>query len=284
MECREPFQRCKSAFATLLATCLLAGCTATFTYNHLDWLIPWYVDDYVDISRDQKQFLKGQLEPLLQWHREEELARYIDILNRVEADLAAPVTAATVQGWIDQVVEAGERIEDSMLTLALEFSTTLSDEQMREFTAKLWEEQEEMEDEFLPRSDEEYVEENVENIEDFLHRFAGRLSREQKQRLQQAAQSMQRFDAVWLSEREAWLKTLEPLLQRPDGWQEAVLAAHANRTLNRPPGYNEIFDHNLQVITQAVADVLNEMGEKQQQNTMKEIGSLRVKIEKLISE
>jgi len=281
---RVNFRRCRRAITGLLATCLLAGCTATFTYNHLDWLIPWYVDDYVDLTRDQRNLLRGQLEPLLQWHREEELARYIEILDRIETDLAAPVTADTVRSWIDEVLDAGERVENSMLNLALEFSTTLSDEQMREFTVKMWEQQEEYEEDFLPRSDGEYQEENAENLEDFLHRFIGRLSPGQKQRLQQAARSMQRFDAIWLSEREAWLKTLEPLLQRPEGWQEAVMAAHANRTGSRPPQYREIFEYNLDVVTRAVADVLNEMNEKQQERVIKEIDSLRARMKKLISQ
>jgi len=105
----------------MLAAALLAGCTAAFTYNHLDWLIPWYVDGYVDLSRDQRRDLKGRLEPLLQWHREEELLRYAELLDRIEHELAVPVTAATVQGWVDEVVAALERTERSMLTLALDF-------------------------------------------------------------------------------------------------------------------------------------------------------------------
>lgn len=274
---------CKITLVSLLTTFLLAGCSQTFTYNHLDWLIPWYVDDYVDISLDQKRFLKGELEPLLKWHREEELVRYVEILDRIEADLEAPVTADIVRSWVDEVIAAGERVEDNMLTLALEFSTTLSDEQMQEFTASLWEEQKEYEEEFLTRSDKEYVEENAEYLEDFLRKYIGRLSSEQQQRLLEGAQSMQRFDATWLAEHEAWLTTLEPLSQRPEGWQEAVLAAHANRNQSRPPEYEQIFDHNLHVLTHAVADVLNGMSVKQHQRAVKKINGLRAKILKLIS-
>ena len=81
----------------MLLTLLAAGCTMSFTYNHLDWLIPWYVDDYVDLSRQQRQLLQGQLGPVLQWHREEELERYLELLDQIEADLAGEVTAAQVE-------------------------------------------------------------------------------------------------------------------------------------------------------------------------------------------
>jgi len=265
----------------LLLTLVLAGCSATFAYNQLDWLIPWYVDDYVDLSRDQKQFLKGEIEPILQWHREEELVRYIAILDQVESDLVAPVTAETVHNWIDQVVEAGERIEDSMLKVALEFSSQLSDEQMQEFVTSMWKKQEEYEEEYLPRSEEEYIEENAENLEEFLRRFTGRLSTEQQQRLQLAAASMQRFDAIWLEDHNDWLETLVPLLQRPEGWQEAVLVAHANRPANRSLQYQQTLEYNLNVVTHAGADVLNDMSDKQRKHMADEIDSLRKKIRKL---
>lgn len=266
----------------LLASSLLASCTATFTYNQLDWLIPWYVDGYVDLTRDQKRLLKGQLTPVLQWHRDEELLSYIDILNQIESDLAAPVSAAQVRGWIDEAFTAGQRVEETMMTVALNFGATLSDAQIQEFVDSLWEEQEEYEADFLERDDLENIEDNLENLEDFLRRFIGRPSPAQQKRLKLAAESMQRFDAAWLAEREDWLTTLELLLQRQPGWQDALRAAHARRTADRPPDYRAIVDHNLDVITGAVADVLNQMSPKQYQRAQKEIEDLRGKLRKLI--
>ena len=71
----------------LLAVCLVA-CSTSFAYNRLDWLIVWYANDYVDLSREQKGFLKARLEPVLEWHRHEELLTCIDLLDRIEKDLA----------------------------------------------------------------------------------------------------------------------------------------------------------------------------------------------------
>ena len=69
----------------LLLFCLFLGtaCSNKFFYNQLDWLIPWYVDDYVDLTLVQKENLDKQVEMLLQWHRGEELSQgYIAILDR----------------------------------------------------------------------------------------------------------------------------------------------------------------------------------------------------------
>lgn len=270
------------AIALVLPALLLAGCTTTFVYNRLDWLIPWYVDGWVDISRDQRQQLRQQLEPRLQWHREEELARYIDILDRIEADLAGPVDAIRVRHWVDDILTAVERVERSMMTVALEFGATISDEQMDEFLGTLWEQQQEYEKEFLSRSDPEYFDDDFETLKEFVQRFMGRLSPEQEDILRRASQNLQRFDKAWLEERQDWLQKLEPLLQREEGWQDAVRTAYEARKRERTAAYHATFEHNLAVITQAIAEVIGAASERQQRRTLKEIDDIRGRIRKLI--
>lgn len=270
----------------VLAACVLplaaaAGCTTSFTYNNLDWLIPWYVDGYVDLTRDQRQNLGDRLGPLLEWHRDEELVRYIALLDRIEADLGNDVTAATVQVWIDEVEAAAARTEATMLDLALDFGATMNDAQVEELVGSLWERQREYEEEFLPRSDAQYREENFENLEDFLERFTGRLQEPQKQRLQDASRELQRFDRVWLEERAAWLAELERLLQRQPGWQQAVREGYFARRAQRTPEYRETLSHNLAIITAAVAEVLNASTTAQRRHTTEEIQSIRARLEKL---
>jgi hypothetical protein len=267
--------------ALLLAAALLAGCTAAFTYNHLDWLIPWYVDGYVDLSRDQRRDLQGRLEPLLQWHREEELVRYAELLDRIEHELAVPVTAATVQGWVDEVVAALERTERSMLTLALDFGAGMSEAQVSELTASLWERQRELEKELLRRDDDRYRQDSYDSLADFLQSLLGKLSATQESRLRATAGELNRFDHAWLEERALWLQTLETLLQRKPGWQQAVQAAYVARKQQRTPRYKEYLAHNLAVITSALADVLNQMGGDQRKHLAREFDDLRGRMRKL---
>ena len=274
----------KKLIAALLLTLLAAGCTMSFTYNHLDWLIPWYVDDYVDLSRQQRQLLQGQLGPVLQWHREEELKRYLELLDRIEADLAGEVTAVQVRSWADEIIAAAERVEENMVSVALQFGATLSDEQLAEFMESVWEEHREYEEEFLGRTDEEYIEENKDNLEEFLERFTGRLNDEQDAVLLRAAESLQRFDGVWLEDHEQWLNTLGPLLQRKPGWEDAVREAYANRTLRRSQQYEELLEYNMNVVSQAIADVLNRLNDKQRKHLDDEIEDFRSLVQRLLEE
>ena len=267
-----------------LPALLLAACTMSFTYNHLDWLIPWYVDDYVDLSRQQKHLLQDQLGPVLQWHRDEELEQYLRILDQVEEDLAGEVSAAQVRAWADEVIAAIERIEENMVSVALDFGATLSDEQLAEFMESVWEEHREYEEEFLGRTDQEYIEETKENLEEFLESFVGKLNDEQESVLLQAAESLQRFDAAWLEDHEHWLNTLGPLLHREPGWKDAVRTAYANRTMQRTAQYDELLEHNMNVVSQAIAEILNRRTEKQQKHLQSETEDWRSLILRLLQD
>lgn len=263
---------------------LLGGCSNTFVYNQLDWLIPWYLDDYVDLTRDQKRDLKEELRGLLRWHRNEELASYIVILDSIEADLRQPLAAAQVEGWANQGMAAWERIEERMLPMLFELGGDLSDEQMAEFVARLERGQRELEEEYLERSDEEYVADARENLEENLSDFLGRLTDEQGQIITAAAASLQRFDFAWLEERRQWLATLAELLQREPGWEDAVLAAMAERERNRSDAYRSTYNHNGRIINQTIAEVLNLRTEKQDARLLGEIEGFRRDLRKLIEQ
>jgi hypothetical protein len=274
----------KRLFAVLLLTSLLSGCMS-FTYNRLDWLIPWYVDGYVDLTRAQRQALQAHLAPRLDRHREEELANYLVLLEDIEADLDRPVQAATVRGWAEEVLAAAQRVERSLMEVALVFGAEVSNAQMREFIDGLWSRQHEYEEEFLQRSDTEYAEDDFENLSDFLQRFLGRLSDEQRAELREASRQLKRFDRAWLEERRAWLETLEPLiLARGPGWQAAVMAAYEARLEERSPAYHAAFEHNLNMIAAAYAQALSTMSERQRAHAQREFSDLKQKLRKLMAQ
>jgi hypothetical protein len=81
----------------LLCALTFSGCSSSFLYNQLDWLIPWLVADYVDLSRDQKKDLKSRLQPLLKWHREEELRAYLALVDSIAADLEQALSPRVIQ-------------------------------------------------------------------------------------------------------------------------------------------------------------------------------------------
>jgi hypothetical protein len=276
----------KTGRTVSLVICLLwlQACSNTFIYNQLDWLIPWYVNDYVDLTRLQRTDLKVELKSTLRWHRAEELASYVLIFDRIEQDLQHPVTAATVQSWANLALAAWERVEARMLPLAFELGADLSEEQMRGFIEKLWEQQEEFEEEYLQRDELEYVEDGYETLEENIREFLGRLSPEQKQLLQLAAESLRRFDYAWLEERRAWLEELQGYLQREPGWQQAILDAIEVREQARDTRYSEEYLYNQGVINGAIAGALNLRSDKQSARLQRALDRFREDLNTLIAQ
>lgn len=271
-------------FIIVLAALLLSACSNTFVYNQLDWLIPWYVDDYVDLNREQRGAFKQDIRNVLRWHRSEELARYITILDGIEADLAQPVTGGIVESWANQGYEAYLRLEERALPMLFDLGGELSDAQMAEFIENLERGQRELEEEYLERSDEEYLADARDNLEENLADFLGRLTDEQKAVIARAAETLQRFDFAWLEERRQWLATLGELLQRQPGWEDAVRLAIKQREQNRTQAYRDTYNHNAVIINTTIAEVLNLRTEKQDARLLGEIEDYRRDLRKLIAQ
>ena len=259
----------------LLISASLGACSNAFVYNQMDWLIPWYVDDYVDFTREQKEDFKQQLIPLLEWHRAEELGNYVQILNRIEADLEQPVSAEAISAWTDEFVAAYQRIEERSMPLAFELGEQASDAQIAHFMAELYEEQDEYEEEYLSRSDEKVRERSYKNLVDNVDDVLGRLQSEQKEKLRAAADQLQRFDAIWLTQRRWWLEQTEEVLQREPGWQERALDLMERREELESPQYREINYQNQLIIYAALAEVLNSRTEKQDKRLRRELDGFR---------
>jgi hypothetical protein len=89
---------------------------------------------------------------------------------------------------------------------------------------------------------------------------------------------------VWLQERADWTERLAVILQRQPGWQEQVREAIARRNETVSRQYQQTFEHNLKVILNAVADVLNDRTGKQDKHLRGELRNLREDLETLIAQ
>ncbi len=264
--------------------CLLSGCSNTFIYNQLDWVIPWYVGDYLNLNGKQKQSFKAELLPLLEWHQQEELQTYRVILDSIESDLARPITAVVVEDWIDQLIAAYDRLKQRGLPLAFHVGEQMSDLQLKYFMEEMYQKQDALEQEYLPRSEAEFRAQTYDNFEEGISGFIGRLKKSQLDRLQQAAADIVRFDKAWLNQRRAWLQRAEVLLERKPGWQQAIRDLLDNREQFESPAYKTANLHNLQVIYSALAEVIETRTEKQDKRVRQEIAGFRRDIDTLIAQ
>ena len=269
----------------LLALLFIGGCSSTtFVYNRLDFILPWYLDDYVELDRAQETFLDEQLKPFLAWHRSEELPRYTLILDDISRRLDGPLTAQDVAAISAEFEQAWLRLEGRSLEWLLALGERLTEDQVQQFLDELWKQQEKYQKKYLERSDREYHEDSYDSLVDSVQDYLGRLDKSQKQLLETASDELLRSDATWLRERDAWLQRLGVMMRREPGWQQAIRDAVQQRSETVSVDYLELYEHNLAVIHSVLAQVLNSRSEKQDQRLRKKLTNLREDLQVLVAQ
>ena len=115
----------------VIALFVVSACSSTtYVYNRLDFLLPWYMDDYVDLDAEQEAYLDELLVPFLAWHRAHELPVYLTALNRIEDSLNQPLTAEIVGTIVTEFELAWLRLQSEGLERLLDLGASLSDEQI----------------------------------------------------------------------------------------------------------------------------------------------------------
>ena len=269
----------------VIALFVVSACSSTtYVYNRLDFLLPWYMDDYVDLDAEQEAYLDELLVPFLAWHRAHELPVYLTALNRIEDSLNQPLTAAVVGTIVTEFELAWLRLQSEGLTQLLDLGASLSDEQIAAFLEALWEQQREFEEEYLERDEEEFFEDNDDNTRDTFQDYLGKLSDDQKQWVRDGSRRLLRSDQVWLKERAQWLTELGILLTREPGWQERVRVAVSAKNNTMTPEYQRIYEHNMDAIYQLAAQVLNARSERQSRHLRGKLADVREDLETLIAQ
>ncbi|CZF82181.1 DUF6279 family lipoprotein [Grimontia marina] len=120
-------------FLSLVAVFLLSACTNQFAYNTLPFWIDYYLSDYIDTTPAQQKQLDADLEKFHEWHRQNELPKIQALLNKLEADMAKPMSYSRI-GDYHHLVNA--RIKGSLEGLTptlVNLISSMSDEQ-----AQIW--------------------------------------------------------------------------------------------------------------------------------------------------
>ena len=264
---------------------MLWGCSsASFVYNRLDFLLPWYVDGYTDLNAEQESFLDERLQPFLDWHRGSELPCYVALIDQAEAALVDGLTEEEITTLSRRFELAWYRTQEEALDWVLELGEQLTDEQLAKFLDETRDKQTEYEEEYLDRTDEEFVEDAYERMVDTAEDYLGRLQKEQSAVFLSASEKLMRSDTYWLAERARFIAELEVLLAREPGWQPKVRELIAAQSLQPSPEYQQVLDHNVGLMQQAAADVVNSRTEKQDKRLQSELNDLRGELQQLVAD
>lgn len=264
---------------TVLAT---SACSRTsFFYHRIPTLINWAIDDYLTLDRQQQVAFDDALDNLLEWHQTEELPKYVDLLDRVivRMDSSTPLRVEDMATWQAEADSYSEALQLQAVRALAGLIPTLSATQHQELRQALDKKQAELESKYVDRSDERYRQDAVDNLEDNLSDYLGKLTNTQKADINAAAQNMIRYDSVWLARRKEWFDGFYALVTNPGSDAEAALLAFLTRSERAPAAE---YVHNTEVIMRAMVDVLNARTDKQNRKLISKLTNLRDDLATLI--
>lgn len=175
---------------------VLSGCGVKWWYGKLDYLLRYRVDQYFDITGQQKDFITKQFEEHLIWHRHEGIPIHVNFLIATQKNLADGLTRAEIGWFFSQYREQNRLIIDRLSNDSVQFLSQLKEEQIDYFSEQLAEENEELEERLqLPRKErlEKRAEKTIDSIEDWL----GSLSDEQEAEITKLSLNLPDNFAQW---------------------------------------------------------------------------------------
>jgi uncharacterized FlaG/YvyC family protein len=267
------------SICTLVFTLLLSGCGTQFAYNNLTLITPWYVDDYIDLDRQQKAVFKGHLKTLHEWHRRSELPIYLEILLEIQTELAAD--DLNTQAISQQFLKLRTRWEAIILKSTpaiIEISQSLTDEQRTSFFQAL----EERNEKRLAEMDsaEEHLQESVERIEKWM----GALNPDQIDRVQTYAKAYPDLTESTVAAHRAFQTELSQLMS------QAIMADYPARlgillsgALDSPEGQKltQMREQQLQARLELFSELWATASEQQKRRVRKKLQGYIRDIEKL---
>jgi hypothetical protein len=244
----KPIQRLLLVSALVL---LASGCAVRFVYNQLDWLVPWYLDDYIALEGPQKQLFESRLDAYLQWHRREQLPLYAefleDVAGRAKRGLK-PSDIATIQRRTEELAQAMViQLQPDMI----ELFAMASDKQVEKLFRKFAEDDARFRKEYLEVSAREQRRQRAKEALLYVERWTGSLRKEQRKMIDDWSQSYELMAEELLETRTAWQQEFRRILdmrQDRPAYEAAFKQLLANPTFGRSDALQQKYDRNEQAV------------------------------------
>lgn len=237
----------------LVMLCCLAGCGVKIVYNQLDWLIPWYVGDYLDMDGEQDAFFEERLESYLAWHRKSQLPEYAAFLRAVASNVADGLTEVEVEHIQGETERLGRVLMERLAPDIIALFAGANDKQLTMLFDTLDKDGEGFRKRYAKLSLEQQREKQVEEVVETVERWTGALSDDQEAMIASWGQQYQPMNDELYQAGLVWRAEFKQILEQrglPEQYR-----ARFNHLLTTPDfgwskSFNEKADENKHSLTQ----------------------------------
>ena len=242
----------------LLLIGLMAGmfvsCVPTFLYRHADRLVLWKIDEYVDLTSDQKAFVRARLKDLLAEHRKDALPIYERFLTEIKAHSADGLDRQEVDWMFARYQELRADLFRRVLADGAVVLSSLTDRQIR-YMEHMFQRDHEKAVRKLREDRDSRLSRRASTTLDWLKDWVGPYTKDQQQRIKQLSMALPDLLAVRLEyqvdRQHGFLQILQSTKDRQ------LLSDYLERWLlfpeqSAPPDYRHAMEH----MTNSVKDMI----------------------------
>lgn len=209
-------RRLQHALCLLLIVVLTASCSMHLAYHNVDRLVAWRADDFLDLTREQRSFVMERVRYHRAWHREQELSRYRQFLDALEARIKDGVTAAEVTWFFEQLQGFKSTLMIAISADTAALLRSVSDKQREHLREALVKSNRKLEERVASGEAERRRRRDKEVIAEIEH-WTGRLSRAQRERVVKELAKLPDMSAPWLAYKRERQQQLLTLLEQAQG-------------------------------------------------------------------
>lgn len=270
----------------VLGIFFLQACGIKFWYNRLDWVVPWYLDDYVELTSEQEDTLEKLLAIKTEWHRSNELPKYVSMLNRMEADIKSGAITQTYERYRRDMRGFYNTLLDEMSDDLVAQTASLTDQQVKQLMDNLDKEAKEQYEELKETKEEDRQNERLERLEDSFSEWIGSLDDKQEELIKEMASLLKSSGEATYQYRAKWRDAFRTALaeRTTKSGQAAIKSLITDPYQVGGEEMNQIREYNGNIYKEYQLKIYRTLSAKQKRHLLEEIADYREDFEDLIDD
>ncbi len=271
--------RCLRPVLLLLSCLALLSCTRLdLAYRNLDVLVPWSLNDYLAMNRQQKNWLNDRLKQQLAWHCKTQLPGYLDWLDGVRQMVASnTVTEQGLEERTEQARQAVARVAEQITPSAAQLLRGMSDEQVREMRQNFADDIRERQAKYVQTPLARQIEQRSERMEKRLSPWFGGLSPEQRQRVAAWSAGLGEQNHQWIANRAHWQAQFSALMdeRQSPGFEPRLGQLLKDREQFWTTEYRAAFQNTEAQLRSLLVDLMAQSSAEQREHLDNRLGQVR---------
>jgi hypothetical protein len=264
----------------LLSLCLaLTACNRVdLAYRNLDVLIPWTLDDYLDMNSQQKDWLGTRLKQTLSWHCSTQMPGYLESLGQLQQMVASnQVSDSALQSRTLEARQAIALTARQITPSAVELLQGMSDQQVKEMNQAFAKDLRERQDKYLKPPLAQQIRQRGARMDKRLSDWLGPLNQAQKARVVAWSTALGEQNQQWIANRAHWQAQFSAAMAQRQSADFAprIETLLVDRESLWTPAYRQAFSDTEAQARSLLVDLMDQSTAEQRQHLVQKIEKLR---------